>query len=38
MEEGNRVEVLRQIVEDEVENCEDADLLELIYKLLIYST
>lgn len=37
MEEGIRVEVLRQIVEEEVENCEDANLLELIYKLLIYS-
>jgi hypothetical protein len=38
MEEGIRVEVLRQIVGEEVENCEDANLLELIYKLLVYST
>ncbi len=31
-------EALRQIVKAEIENCTDTSLLDLIYKMLVYST
>lgn len=32
---GNEAETLRQLVREEVGNCTDPDLLDLIYKLLV---
>lgn len=35
--EGIDGEALRQMVKDEIDKCTDTGLLDLIYKLLIYS-
>lgn len=37
-ESSNECEVLRTIITEEVEKCKDADLLDLIYKMLVIST
>ena len=37
MEEDSAGEAYRQIIKEAVDNCTDIDLLDLIYKMLVYS-